>query len=163
MSDDFEDEPLTEKLSPLDEYWFNFLKKTCRDMEERCAGDISFDSRGITNDAQIALILSGRKTALFTSYPSYSIDNEILPVSGELYLVLDRGGNPQCVIELESVNIIPFNEVTFEMAEREGQDANIDEWRERTRENLEDEAAVLGFNVTPDIRLVFQTFRVVYK
>lgn len=163
MSDDFDNEPLNEKLSPLDEYWFNFLEKTGRDPEERCAGDINFESKGITNDAQIALILSGRKTALFASYPSYSIDNEILPVSGELYLVLDRGGNPQCVIELESVNIIPFNEVTFEMAEKEGQDSDLNEWRERTRENLEDEAAVLGFNFAPDIRLVYQTFRVVYK
>lgn len=150
-------------LSVLDEYWEKFIKETGRDLDEKCAGDLNFESKGFSNDSKVALILMGKKTAMFSSFPTFSIDNEPLPASGELYLVLDKSENPVCVIELESVNIVPFNEVTFEMAKKEGEDENLEEWRERTQETLEEEAAILGFDFTPEIRLVFQTFRVVYK
>lgn len=150
-------------MSPLDEYWHTFLEKTGRDSDETCAGDLNFDSNGFMNDGQIALILSGRKTAFFTSFPSLSIDGEPVPVSGELYLVLDRAGNPRCVIELESVNIVPFCDVTWEMAKREGEDENLEKWREKYRGYLEDEGAVVGFDFSPDIRMVYQVFRVVYR
>ena len=88
---------------------------------------------------------------------------EPLPVSGELYIVVDRANKPQCVIELESVKIVPFNEVTWEMAKQEGEDENLGAWKERQQENLEDEGALVGFEFTPDIKLVFQTFKVVYR
>lgn len=151
------------KLSPLDEYWFKFLKETGRDEEERCSGDLDFEASGFANDSQVALILAGKKTAFFSSYATFSVDNEVLPVSGELYLVLDRGGNPQCVIEIQSVAVIPFCEVTYEMASQEGQDSSLSEWRERMKEALEDEAAVTGVPFKESMNLVFQTFQVVYK
>ncbi len=156
-------ENLTHSLSPLDEYWEKFLKETGRSSDERCSGDLDFESSGFTNDSQVASILAGKKTAFFSSYQTFAIDNEMLPVSGELYLVLDRGGNPACVIEIESVAVIPFGEVTWEMAEKEGQDQNISEWRERTREAMEDECAVTGGQFSENMNLVFQCFRVVYR
>ena len=61
------------------------------------------------------------------------------------------------------MNIVPFNEVTWEMAQQEGEDENLEGWREKYREYLEDEGAVVGFEFSPDIRLVFQTFHVVYN
>lgn len=151
------------KLSVLDEYWKNFLIQTGRDLDTVCSGDFNFESKGIKNDSQVVLICSGEKTALFSSFPSFSIDGEPLPVSGELYIVLDRTNSPRCVIELDSVNIIPFNEVTWEMACREGEDENFEEWKCRLQETLEDEGAIVGFSFKPDICLVFQTFHVVYK
>ena len=154
---------MEKKLSPLDEYWNTFLVKTGRDSGDICSGDMNFESKGFENDSQIALILSGRKTAIFSSFPSFSIDSEPLPVSGELYLILDRGENPRCVIELDSVTILPYNEITWEMAKQEGEDASLAEWREKEQEYLEDEGAIMGFSFTPDIKLVFQTFHVVYK
>ena len=33
----------------------------------------------------------------------------------------------------------------------------------KQKEYLEDEGAIVGFEFTPDIKLIFQTFRVVYK
>lgn len=147
----------------LDEYWKKFLKDTNRDEEILCAGDLSFEAKGFVGDELVSLIVSGKKTAFFTSYATYAIDQEPLPVSGELYLVLDRANNPQGVIELESVNIIPFNEVTWEMAKLEGEDENLEAWREKQTEYLEDQAAITGFQFTPDLKLVYQRFNLVYK
>ena len=150
-------------MTELDEYWERFLKETGRDSEERCAGDLNFEAKGFVGDELVSLVVSGKKTAFFSSYATFAIDGEPLPVSGELYIVVDRADNPRCVIELQSVEVIPFNEITWEMAKQEGEDENMTDWRNKEQEYLEEEGAVLGFSFTPDIKLVFQTFRVVYK
>ena len=150
-------------MTELDEYWFKFLKETGRDQDDKSAGDLNFEAKGFVRDELTALVVTGHKTAFFTSYATFSIDGEPLPVSGELYIVVDRAGKPACVIELQSVNVLPFNEVTWEMAAKEGEDENLEQWRQKQTEYLEEEGAVLGFEFTPDIRVVYQAFKVIYK
>lgn len=150
-------------MTELDEYWEKFLKDTNRDPDDRCAGDLQFEAKGFVGDELLALVMAGKKTALFSSFATFSIDGEPLPVSGELYLVLDRSGNPRCVIEMDTVQIIPFNEVTWEMAQKEGEDDSMQDWREKQQEYLEEEGSILGFDFTPDLKLVYQTFKIVYR
>ena len=150
-------------MTELDEYWNKFLSETGRSPDDKCAGDIGFEAKGFIGDELLTLVLAGKKTALFSSYSTFAIDNEPLPVSGELYLVLDRAGQPQCVIEFENIQILPYNEVTWEMAKLEGEDENLDAWKERQQEYLEEEGNILGFDFSPDIKLVFQEFKVVYR
>lgn len=150
-------------LSAADEFWQKFINETGADPESKCAGDLTFESAGFTNDAQVANILSGQRTAIFSTFASYSVDDEPLPVSGELYLVFDRGNNPRAVIEIESVSILPFNEITWGMAQKEGEDENLEEWRLRQQENLEEEGEIVGFKFSPELKIIFQTFRVLYK
>lgn len=150
-------------LSAADEFWQKFINETGADPESKCAGDLTFESAGFTNDAQVANILSGQRTAIFSTFASYSVDGEPLPVSGELYLVFDRGNNPRAVIEIESVSILPFNEITWGMAKKEGEDENLEEWRLRQQENLEEEGEIVGFKFSPELKIIFQTFRVLYK
>ena len=150
-------------MTELDKYWNKFLSETGRSPDDKCAGDIGFEAKGFVGDELLTLVLAGKKTALFSSYSTFAIDNEPLPVSGELYLVLDRAGQPQCVIEFENIQILPYNEVTWEMAKLEGEDENLDAWKERQKEYLEEEGNILGFDFSPDIKLVFQEFKVVYR
>lgn len=150
-------------LSAADEFWQKFINETGAEPESKCAGDLTFESAGFTNDAQVANILSGQRTAIFSTFASYSVDGEPLPVSGELYLVFDRGNNPRAVIEIESVSILPFNEITWGMAQKEGEDENLEEWRLRQQENLEEEGEIVGFKFSPELKIIFQTFRVLYK
>ena len=151
------------EISNADKFWNDFIKSKNLDPDTGCSGDINFESKGITNDGQIAAILSGQRTVLFSSFASYSIDGEPLPVSGELYLVFDRGNNPRAVIELESVNIVPFNQVTWEMASKESEDSNLEEWRIKEQEILEEEGDIMGFEFNPDIKIVVQSFHLIYK
>ncbi len=150
-------------LSSADEFWQKFIEETGADPDSKCAGDLTFESAGFTNDAQIANILSGQRTAIFSTFASYSVDGEPLPVSGELYLVFDRGNNPRAVIEIESVNILPFCDITWGMAQKEGEDENLEQWRIRQQENLEEEGETIGFKFSPEIKIIFQAFRVLYK
>ena len=150
-------------MTNLDEYWNKFITQSKLAPDTKCAGDLFFEAKGFVSDELTALILSGQKTAFFSSYATFAIDQEPLPVSGELYIVVDRAKEPVCVIELESVNILPLNEVTWEMAKKEGEDENLEAWREKKQEYLEDEGAVLGFEFTPDIKVVYQSFKLIYK
>lgn len=137
--------------------------KSFDDGEFSYAGELSFEASGFVNDEIIALVLSGKKTAYFSTFSTYVVDNEALPVSGEYYEVVDRAGNVRCVIEINSVQILPFNEVTWRMAELDGMDENLESWRERMREQIEEEGAMVGFSFSPDLKLVFQTFSVIKK
>ena len=150
-------------MTELDEYWNKFLAEKNLPPETKCAGDLFFEAKGFVQDELTALVVSCKKTAFFSSYATFSIDGEPLPVSGELYIVVDRAGKPACVIELEAVNVLPFNEVTWEMAAKEGEDESLEQWRQKQTEYLEEEGAVLGFEFTPDIRVVYQSFKVIYK
>lgn len=150
-------------MTELDEYWEKFIKASGRSEDDKCSGDLNFEAKGFVGNEKLALVLGGQKTAFFASWPTFSIDMEPLPVSGELYIVVDCSNTPRCVIELESVEIIPFNEVTWEMARQEGEDEDLGAWKERQQDYLEEEGAVVGFEFSPDIKLVFQTFKVVYR
>lgn len=150
-------------MTNLDEYWNKFLSETGRNSEEKCSGDLFFEAKGFLGTELISLVLSEKKTAFFSSFVSFHIDNEPLPISGELYIVVDRENTPQCVIELTDVTVIPFNEVTWGMAQKEGEDENLEQWKEKKQEYLEEEGDILGFEFSPDIKLVFQVFRVIYR
>lgn len=154
---------VTNNNNRIDQYWNTFIKDTGRKESDRCSGDLIFEAKGFVSDELIALVISGKKNAFFTTWATYTIDGEPLPLSGELYVVLDRANNPRCIIETESVEIVPFNQVTWEMAKLEGEDQNLEEWRQKKIEYLEDEGAILGFEFTEDIKLVFQRFKVVYR
>jgi hypothetical protein len=154
---------VTNNNNRIDQYWNKFIKDTGRKESDRCSGDLIFEAKGFVSDELIALVISGKKNAFFTTWATYTIDGEPLPLSGELYVVLDRANNPRCIIETESVEIVPFNQVTWEMAKLEGEDQNLEEWHQKKIEYLEDEGAILGFEFTEDIKLVFQRFKVVYR
>lgn len=150
-------------MDEIQQYWNKFITETNRTSDVICSGDINFESSDFRNDSQVALILADKKTAFFSSLASYTIDNELLPVEGELYIILDRNNHPRCVIEISSVNILPLNEITWGMAKQEGEDSDLDEWKDRTLENLDEESVILGYKVVPNLKIVFQTFKVVYK
>lgn len=150
-------------MTELDEYWANFLKNTNRDSEDKCSGDLCFEGKGFVQSQINSIVLAGQKQAFFTTLATFTIDDEPLPISGELYILVDNQNKPLCVLEIESVNIIPFNEVTFEMVKKEGECATMGEWKEKMQEYIEEEAHVLGFDYSPDIKLVYQTFKVIYK
>ncbi len=143
--------------------WNEYKKHTSLDIDESYAGSFSFEAKGFGGNERIASVLSGKKRAAFSSYPTYAIDNDMIPVSGELYVLEDNSGNAVCIIEVTGVDIVPFNQVTWDMAALEGEDENLEAWREKQREYLEEEADIVGFDFTEDLRLVFMTFNVVFR
>lgn len=148
----------------LEEYWEKFLAETHQDKDlVGFSGEMVFENRGITGVGQMTLVLSGKKTASFSPLPYYEINREPLPLSGEIYIAEDVDGEPRCILEVTDVNLIPFSEIPWELARRDGEDENLEDWRAKQKDYLEDEAAVSGFDFNDDTKIVCEIFRVIYS
>ena len=77
-------------MTELDEYWANFLKNTNRDLEDKCSGDLCFEGKGFVQSQINSIVLAGQKQAFFTTLATFTIDDEPLPISGELYILVDN-------------------------------------------------------------------------
>ena len=146
------------------EFWQEYLKKTNQEEEDALfSGELLFEEKGITGLEQHSLILSGAKTAMFRAVDAYEINMEPLPISGEIYVVLDLNEEPSSIIEVTDVNIIPFCEIPWDLARRDGENENLSEWQEKMRELISDEADLCGFTFTEDTKIVCEIFRVIYR
>jgi uncharacterized protein YhfF len=67
------------------------------------------------------LVVKGIKQATATSLWWYETHNELLPKIGDRYIVTEWAGNAKAVIETIKVESKPFNEVTAEFTEIEGE------------------------------------------
>ncbi len=150
--------------SKIEVYWEKFLEESHQNKDEKAfSGELVFENKGITGAEQVDLVLCGKRTVSFSPLPYYEINREPLPLSGENYIVEDRNENPRCIIELTDVNIIPFGEITWELASREGEDENLEQWREKQREYFQEEADICGFEFNDDTKIVCEIFQVVYR
>lgn len=146
------------------EFWKAYLKATNQKEEEAVySGELVFEDSGFTGQTQLSLVLSGEKTATFTPLETIEINLEPVPVAGEVYVVLDSNDEPRCIIELTDVNVVPFNEIPWDLAQRDGENEKLAEWQDKMREYLEDEADLCGFEAREDSKIVCEIFRVIYK
>lgn len=146
------------------EFWKSYLKETNQKEENAVySGELVFEDSGFTGQTQLSFVLSGAKTATFTPLDVIEINLEPVPSRGEVYVVLDSQEEPRCIIELTDVNIVPFNEIPWDLAQRDGENENLDEWRDKIREYLEDEADLCGFEAREDSKIVCEIFKVIYR
>ena len=146
------------------EFWKSYLKATNQKTENAVySGELVFEDSGFTGKTQLSLVLSGAKTATFTPFDSFEINRESIPVSGEVYVVLDSREEPVAILEVTNVTVIPFNEIPWDLAARDGENENLSDWQDKMREFLEDEADLCGFEVREDSKIVCEIFRVIYR
>ena len=149
--------------SIIDDFWRDFVKGAGLEDEAMYAGDLTFDGKGNDKAALLALVLSGKKTVMFNAFEAFEIDREPLPATGEYSVVLDYNGMPSCIIQSENVSVLPFCDVSWELASREGEDESLEEWRERKRQTFEEEGEIMGYEFKNDMRVVAEIFNVVYR
>lgn len=119
---------------------------------------------GMTEDEAntlLALVLDGRKTATSSSLRAYEIEDEPLPEPGHRSVITDWAGTPGCIVEITDVQVIPFDELTFDLVQLEGEDDDLDSWQAEHRRFFTAEAAEFGYTFSPDMPVVFERFRVV--
>lgn len=164
---DFEDietpEMKESSSSAIDEFWRSFVKSAGLDEEALYAGDLTFDGKGNDKAALLSLVLAGKKTVMINAFEAYMIDREPLPVSGEYSIALDFNGEPSCIIQTNSVSVMPFRAVSWELASREGVDESLEVWRERKKTEFTDEGDIMGYEFSEDMKVVVETFNVVYR
>lgn len=111
-----------------------------------------------------ALIVSGVKTATCSALWEWEAEGEPLPEVGSKKVVLDGGGIPLCVIETTEVIVLPFSEVDAALAKEEGEgDLSLEYWREAHRRFFSRTLPKIGREASPNMPLVYERFRVVYR
>ncbi|MEZ8102336.1 ASCH domain-containing protein [Vibrio bivalvicida] len=110
------------------------------------------------------LVLRGEKKATCSMEYWYSHEGELMPQVGHLQVVTNWQGEPACIIEITSVSICPYNQVTAEFAASEGEgDKSLRWWRDAHWKFFSLECEELGVEPSEDMLLVLERFNVVYR
>lgn len=146
------------------EFWNAFAIATGQADEQRFYESFAFgDSEALANELA-SLVLSGVKRATAGAVWSYAAEGKRLPVAGDLSIVTDWAGRALCVIETESVVLVPFNEVSAEFAATEGEgDGSLEFWREGHRAYFTRECERAGNMFDESMLICCERFKVVYK
>ena len=107
------------------------------------------------------LVLKGKKSATSSSLDGYKCSEEEIPKVGDLSVITDWNGNPGCIIRTTNVLVIPFKDITFEIAKKEGEDDNLDSWRKNHIEFFKEEGKELGYQFNENMKVVFEEFEVI--
>ncbi|NDL61021.1 ASCH domain-containing protein [Phytoactinopolyspora sp. XMNu-373] len=95
---------------------------------------IEFGSPGALRTQLTDLVLRGQKRATAGLRIEYEVDGERLERVGEVLAVLGNDGEPVGTIEVTQVDVVPFDQVTWEFADAEGEGfTDIDDWRAQHR------------------------------
>lgn len=145
----------------IEAFWSEYLAAAQKPMDTKYIDCYHFGYNEELAESLLVLVLSGKKTATSSSFLAYK-PGEALPGTGDLSIVTDWQGNPRCVIENTAVTIIPFNEMTYEICSREGEDETLASWQENHRIAFTLGSEEEGYTFTEDMPVVFEEFHVVY-
>ncbi|REC46604.1 ASCH domain-containing protein [Chryseobacterium pennipullorum] len=146
-------------------YWEQFI---CRMDDGRItlpelAG--SFHFGGQEEATSIAkLVVSGIKIATGSLLWVYEEENRSIPLIGEYNIITDSEDRPVCIIQTTALSVIPFDEVEDQFAFDCGEgDRTLESWRHMYLEYIQSECTRIGRTFTPEIPMVCEYFKVVYK
>jgi uncharacterized protein YhfF len=132
-------------------------------------GRWGFAAPGPLRDELTALALAGTKTTTAGLLVEYEIDGEVVPVPGQLEVLLDSQERPIAVVETIACPVLRLADVDDAHAIDEGEGyANAAEFRvaherywNRYLDELRDSLGDPDFALTDDTMIVCQRFRIV--
>ena len=146
----------------IEEFWQAFLKSTGKDSTTKYADCFHFDLTEKAANYCLALVLSGQKRATAASLLYFERTGEAVPKVGDYSIITDWDGVPHCVYETTAVTIIPYNEMTYDIAKREGEDDTLEEWQITHERFFREQGEILGYEFSDSMPVVFEDFEVVY-
>lgn len=147
----------------LSTFWAEFAKHAGGVDEERFSEAFFFgDSEQMANDLA-RLVLHGAKRATSSALWAYEAQAQRLPQPRDLSVVTNWHGHPLCVIETQSVEIVPFRNVTAEFAAAEGEgDRSLFLWQREHWDFFSRECAAAGRTFSDCMLVVCARFDVLY-
>lgn len=109
------------------------------------------------------LVLKGQKKATASSVLGYQMEGEEIPKEGNLSVITDWDGNPRCVIKTTRVRIIPYKDITFDIAKLEDEDDTLESWRKNHEKFFTEEGKDLGYKFSEEMEVIFEEFEVIER
>lgn len=150
-------------MTESEKFWFEYLEKNNLPKNTPYCGEFVLGSDEIMCLELTALLLSGKKQATCSAMDSFILDNEPLPKVGDNYVVTDWNEIPLAVIQTTKVDILPYKNVTWELAKLEGEDEDFASWKENHDAFFEEDSDIMGYEFTPEMPVVFEQFKLLYK
>ncbi|WP_416150284.1 ASCH domain-containing protein [Salipaludibacillus sp. HK11] len=117
---------------------------------------------GVSADWLASLVVTGKKTATTSGLLFYELENEAIPKVGEYNIVLDVQEEPVAVIQVQSVEVVPMNEVTEEFALAEGE-GDYRFWWEAHEKFFTELLKAYDLEFSSDMLVVCERFKNVYS
>lgn len=147
-------------------YWDGFLAAQPADSPYRGR---TFVAEGFGDNPALAdrlgqLVVSGIKTGTCSALWEWEAEGNPVPEPGLLSIVLDGQGRPMCIIETTEVTLRRFDELDEDFAHAEGEgDLSLRYWREAHQHFFTRILPKIGKEVSQDMPLVCERFRVIHK
>lgn len=111
-----------------------------------------------------SLVLKDEKRATAGLLWSYEAEEEALPVIGQLNVITNWAGEPQCVVETTGVEVRSFSEVDAAFAFEEGEgDKSLDHWKKEHWKFFSAECAQIGRQPDKEMPVVLERFMLVFR
>lgn len=115
-------------------------------------------------DKLATLVLEGTKKATTSLHQLYIETGESIPQIDQYSVIINSREEAVCIIQATNVQILPFHDLTEEMAFIEGEgDKSLKYWKEVHWEFFRKEAASIGITFTSDMLIIFETFQLVFQ
>lgn len=150
-------------MNKVELFWQEFLAANGLDSKTRYYESFHFCNDENSANELVHLVLEGKKQATSSSLAAYELTGEDLPSVGSYSIVTDWAGEPKCVIETVTTTIIAFDDVDFELCQKEGEDDNLESWRQNHIKFFSEESQELGYTFTGAMKILFEEFQVVYS
>lgn len=147
----------------VQKYWSRFLEENKMDPQTQYYEAMSFGMTKELADSLLQLVLSGKKRATTSSLSAYGAEGQMPPKAGDFTIVTDFCGNPRCIIKTTAVTTMSFEEMTFDICKREGEDDTLESWQTGHRKYFAMEAEELGYEFTEEMPILFEDFEMVWK
>lgn len=109
------------------------------------------------------LILEGKKSATCGTVWEYEAEGVPIPQPGDFWLTGDRNNKPTCLLRVESVKIVPFDQVTHDFSFLEGEDDRSHEsWRTQHERYFRRVLPKIGKEFSPSMDLVTVVFSLAF-
>ncbi|GAA0084879.1 ASCH domain-containing protein [Clostridium sp. CTA-7] len=146
-----------------DEFWQEFLYVKNKEPSTQYIECFHFELTEKLANELLEMVLSGKKQATASSLLAYKIEGDRIPQVGDYSIVTDWNGNPRCVIETTAVTILPFNQITFDICKREGEDDTLESWQKGHMHFFMEDGKELGYEFSENMPVIFEDFKVVFS
>ena len=109
------------------------------------------------------MVVKSIKQATSASLWWYDTNNEPLPKLGDLYIITDWEGIAKAIIEVTQIDHVPFNKVSAEYAQIEGEgDKSLGYWKKTHWNYYESEMKPYNLGPSQDMIIVCEQFKTVW-
>ncbi len=150
----------------IESFWQAFLATLPEDAPARTATYTAepFGDNPALADELGALVFEGKKMATCSALWEWEAEGNPVTKVGSFWIVLDGRGEPLCIVEAVEVAFRRYDEVDAEFAYAEGEgDRSLQYWRDAHRRFFTRTLTAIGKEFAPEMPLVCERFRVVYR